>query len=59
MVIDEIESGKNNFQPLYTETHTLEEKINIIAKEIYGAAQCRLFCQGKISNKIDSKTRAL
>jgi formate--tetrahydrofolate ligase len=55
MVIEEIESGKNNFQPLYTETHTLEEKINIIAKEIYGAANVAFSAKAKSQIKLIQK----
>ncbi len=36
-VVKEVESGKNNFQPLYNWNLTIKEKIERIAKEIYGA----------------------
>lgn len=36
-VIDEIESGKNQFKPLYDWNSPVKEKIKTIAKEIYGA----------------------
>ena len=36
-VIQEIESGKNAFKPLYDWAMPVKEKINRIAKEIYGA----------------------
>lgn len=36
-VVDVIEEGKNNFKPLYDWSLSIEEKINIIATEIYGA----------------------
>lgn len=36
-VVEEIESGKNNFKPLYDWNLPVKEKIAIIAKEIYGA----------------------
>lgn len=36
-VIDEIESGKNNFSPLYDWQLSVKEKIEKIALEIYGA----------------------
>ena len=36
-VVDIIESGVNNFKPLYDWSLTIEEKIMMIAKEIYGA----------------------
>ncbi len=36
-VVDEIESGKNNFKPLYDWNSSVKEKISTIAKEIYGA----------------------
>lgn len=37
-VCDVIESGVNNFKPLYDWNLSVEEKINTIATEIYGAA---------------------
>ena len=36
-VVTEIESGKNNFKPLYNWKLPIKEKIEIIAKNIYGA----------------------
>ncbi len=36
-VVAEIESGKNDFRPLYNWNIEVKEKISIIAKEIYGA----------------------
>ena len=36
-VVDIIESGINNFKPLYDWNLTIEEKIKLIATEIYGA----------------------
>ena len=36
-VVTEIESGKNNFKPLYDWKLPIKEKIEIIAKNIYGA----------------------
>ena len=36
-VVKEVESGKNKFQPLYNWNLTIKEKIERIAKEIYGA----------------------
>ena len=38
-VVEEIElhDGSKNFQPIYNENLSVEEKINIICKEIYGA----------------------
>jgi formate--tetrahydrofolate ligase len=55
MVIEEIESGKNNFKPLYNESNTLEEKINIIAKEIYGAANVAFSAKAKSQIKLIQK----
>lgn len=55
MVIEEIESGKTNFKPLYNEKHTLEEKINIIAKEIYGAGNVALSAKAKTQIKLIQK----
>ena len=36
-VVEEIEGGKNNFEPLYDWNSPVKEKIETIAKEIYGA----------------------
>ena len=36
-VVSEIESGKNNFKPLYDWNTSIKSKIETIAKEIYGA----------------------
>lgn len=36
-VVKEVESGKNDFHPLYNWNLTIKEKIERIAKEIYGA----------------------
>ncbi len=36
-VVDSIESGENNFKPLYDWNLPVEEKLKIIATEIYGA----------------------
>lgn len=36
-VVSEIESGKNNFKPLYDWNSSIKSKIETIAKEIYGA----------------------
>ena len=36
-VVEEIESGKSNFKPLYDWASPVKEKIETIAKEIYGA----------------------
>ncbi len=36
-VVAEIESGKNHFKPLYDWSSGVKDKINTIAKEIYGA----------------------
>jgi len=36
-VVAEVESGNNNFKPLYSNTSSIKEKIETIAKEIYGA----------------------
>jgi formate--tetrahydrofolate ligase len=55
MVIEEIESEKNNFKPLYNENNTLEEKINIIAKEIYGAANVAFSAKAKSQIKLIQK----
>lgn len=38
-VIDSMESGKNNYHKLYDWNLSIEEKINIIATEIYGATE--------------------
>lgn len=36
-VVQEVASGKNQFKPLYDWSSSVKEKINTIAKEIYGA----------------------
>jgi formate--tetrahydrofolate ligase len=36
-VVEEVESGKNNFTPLYNWKSSIKDKIETIAKEIYGA----------------------
>ncbi|MGB0882346.1 MAG: formate--tetrahydrofolate ligase [Vicingaceae bacterium] len=36
-VVKEVESGNNNFKPLYDNASSIKEKIETIAKEIYGA----------------------
>lgn len=36
-VVEEIEGGNNNFEPLYDWNNPVKEKIETIAKEIYGA----------------------
>ncbi|MBL4592667.1 MAG: formate--tetrahydrofolate ligase, partial [Flavobacteriales bacterium] len=36
-VVKEVESGNNIFKPLYSNESSIKEKIEIIAKEIYGA----------------------
>ena len=36
-VVKEVESGNNNFKPLYNNEASIKEKIETIAKEIYGA----------------------
>ncbi|HAP68343.1 MAG TPA: formate--tetrahydrofolate ligase, partial [Flavobacteriales bacterium] len=38
-VVESIESDKNNFKPLYDWNSSAKEKIDTIAKEIYGAAE--------------------
>jgi formate--tetrahydrofolate ligase len=40
-VVDVIDSGTNNFKPLYDWNLSIEEKIKIIATEIYGAADVK------------------
>lgn len=51
-VVAAIEKGDNKFQPLYHESHTLEEKINIIAKEIYGAESVVFSAKAKTQIKL-------
>ena len=36
-VVEEIEAGKNNFKPLYDWNTSIQDKIETIAREIYGA----------------------
>ncbi len=38
-VIESVESGKNNYHPLYDWSLSIEQKIDTIAKEIYGAKE--------------------
>lgn len=46
-VIDSIESGKNNFKPLYHLTDSIEHKIHTIATEIYGASHVEYTTKAK------------
>ena len=46
-LIDVVESGKSNFQPLYAWNSPVEEKIATIAKEIYGANEVEYTAQAK------------
>jgi formate--tetrahydrofolate ligase len=46
-LIDVVESGKSNFQPLYAWNSPVEEKIATIAKEIYGAKEVEYTAQAK------------
>lgn len=54
-VVAEIESQRSNFQPLYTENHSLEGKIEIIAKEIYGAGSVAYSAKAKSQIKLIQK----
>jgi len=47
-VVAEVESGKNKFKALYDWSLPIEEKIEIIAKEIYGADSVEYAGQAKI-----------
>lgn len=54
-VVAEVESGKNKFKALYDWSLTIQEKIEIIAKEIYGADGVEYASQAKIDlRKIDA-----
>lgn len=46
-VIDVVESGKSDFKPLYNWKSPVEEKIETIAKEIYGASSVEYTAQAK------------
>jgi formate--tetrahydrofolate ligase len=46
-VVESIESGKNNFKPLYKLTDSIEHKIKTIAKEIYGAEDVEFSSKAK------------
>ncbi len=46
-VVDVIASGENNFHPLYDWNTSVEEKMNTIAKEIYGADEVVLTKQAQ------------
>lgn len=50
-VVESIESGKNNFKPLYDWSLTIEEKINKIALEIYGADAVEFSAKAKTQLK--------
>lgn len=47
-VVEVIESGVNNFSPLYNWKLSVEEKIHIIAKEIYGAERVEYSAQARL-----------
>lgn len=46
-VIDVVESGQSDFKPLYNWKSPVEEKIETIAKEIYGASSVEYTAQAK------------
>lgn len=46
-VMDVAESGESNFKPLYNAQTSIEEKIDVIAKEIYGAAKVVMLPKAK------------
>jgi len=54
-VIQSIEEGSNNFKPLYDWNETTQNKINIIAKEIYGADSVEFSKQSENTLKRISK----
>jgi len=46
-VIDVVNEGKSDFKPLYSWTSPIEEKIETIAKEIYGASRVEYTAEAK------------
>ncbi|MXV38688.1 formate--tetrahydrofolate ligase [Flavobacteriaceae bacterium Ap0902] len=46
-VVEVAESGESNFKPLYDHAISIEEKIDIIAKEIYGAGEVIILPKAK------------
>lgn len=46
-VLDSIDSGKNQFKPLYALTDSIENKIHTIATEIYGASSVEYTSKAK------------
>jgi formate--tetrahydrofolate ligase len=54
-VVENVESGINNYHQLYDWSLSIEEKIDIIAKEIYGAAAVTYTSKAKVQLKEYSK----
>ena len=46
-VVETLENEKSNFQTLYDDNLPLEEKINVVAKEIYGAKGLEISANAK------------
>lgn len=51
-VVEEIESAKANFQPLYQTSDSIEHKINVVAKKIYGANSVSFSAKAKSQLKL-------
>src|SRR6185436_5043254 len=50
-VVEIVEKGENRYQPLYNWSLSIEEKIRIIATEIYGADEVQYSTQAKAQLK--------
>jgi len=51
-VVSEIKKGNNNFKSLYKKSDSIEHKINVIAKEIYGANSVKFSSKSKSQLKM-------
>jgi len=51
-VVQEIEKGTTNYKPLYQPTDSIEHKINIVAKTIYGANSVEFSPKSKAQLKV-------
>ena len=55
LVADSVDRGENNFNTLYPNDYSIEEKINTVAKKIYGADSVQFAVQAKRDlKKIDA-----
>jgi formate--tetrahydrofolate ligase len=51
-VVAEINAGKANYKPLYQTSDSIEHKINVVAKEIYGANAVEFTTKAKLQLKL-------